>query len=101
MALTKEIAGFTVFLPIDTDEPDRIPLAPRLATLYGKRLGFLSNTKDNVDHLFADIETHLQSAYAIHSVVHRRKAHFAVQAPRAMLEELHQQCDAVIVAAGA
>ncbi len=101
MAATREIAGFTVFLPIDTDEPERFPLAPRLATLHGKRLGFLSNTKDNVDHLFADIQAHLQRTYALHSVVHRCKDHFAVQAPRPLLEELHQQCDAVIVAAGA
>jgi hypothetical protein len=101
MAQTQEIAGFTVFLPIDTDEPDRIYPALRLATLHGKRIGFLSNSKDNVDYLFADIQAYLQKTYAIRSAVHRRKAHFAVQAPRAMLEDLHQQCDAVIVAAGA
>jgi hypothetical protein len=101
MAQEKVIAGLTVLLPTDTEEPGRLAPAPRLPTFHGKRIGFLSNTKDNVDHLFAGIQAHLQAAYTLQGVVHLCKAHFAVRAPLAMLEQLHRDCDAVIVAAGA
>lgn len=101
MAQEKIIAGLCVLLPTDDDGPVTIPSAPRLGTFSGKRIGFLSNTKDNVEHLFADLEAHLRATYALQSVVHRTKAHFAVRAPQALLAELHHECDAVIVAAGA
>jgi hypothetical protein len=101
MAQMKVIAGFTVLLPTDDDERGRILAAPRLETLREKRIGFLNNTKDNVDRLFAGIQAQMEGAYALGKVVHRAKAHFSTRAPREMLEELHRECDAVIVAAGA
>jgi hypothetical protein len=101
MAQTKVIAGFTVLLPTDEDDRGRIRAAPRLDTFRDKRIGFLNNTKDNVDRLFAGIQAHLEAAYRVGKVVHRSKAHFSARAPREMLEELHRECDAVIVAAGA
>ncbi|MGQ4808452.1 hypothetical protein NKDENANG_01835 [Candidatus Entotheonellaceae bacterium PAL068K] len=101
MVQEKVIAGLTVLLPTDDEEPAAAPAAPRLATFDGKVIGFLSNTKDNVEPLFVGIQQHLQGAHRVKGVVHRTKTHFAVRAPQDMLEELHQQCDAVIVAAGA
>jgi hypothetical protein len=101
MAQTKTIAGFTVLLPTDEDERGRLAAAPRLDAVRAKRIGFLNNTKDNVDRLFAGIQAQMEAAYAVGKVVHRSKAHFSTPAPREMLEELHRECDAVIVAAGA
>ena len=101
MAQEKIIAGLRVLLPTDDDMPVTMLAAPRLGTFSGKRIGFLSNTKDNVAPLFADIEAHLRAMYALQGIVHRTKAHFAVRAPQALLAELHDECDAVIVAAGA
>lgn len=95
------IAGFEVFLPTDDEARAGVQPAPRLDTFHGKRIGFLSNTKDNVDHLFAGIHAQLAAHYSLQCVVQRAKAHFAVRAPQALLEALHQDCDAVIVAAGA
>ena len=101
MAQTKEIAGFTIVLPIDEEPPDLTPIAPRLDTFDGKVIGFLSNTKDNVDHLFADMQAQLEAAYMPQGVIHRRKEHFAAPAARDIIEALHRDCDVVFTAAGA
>ena len=101
MAQAHEIAGLTILLPIDEEPPDIIATAPRLETFDDKVVGFLSNTKDNVDHLYADMQAQLESDYRPRKVVHRSKDHFAANAAPDLLAALHRECDAVIVAAGA
>ena len=101
MPLQKEIAGMTILLPIDEEPPDIISIAPRLQTFDGKVVGFLSNTKDNVNHLFAAMQAQLEADYNPREVLHRAKGHFAANAPGDLLAELHRECDAVITAAGA
>lgn len=101
MALTKEIAGLTIVLPIDEEPPDIVPIAPRLDTFDDKVVGFLSNTKDNVDHLLADMQAQLEASYRPRGVIHRAKEHFAANAADDLLAALHRECDAVIAAAGA
>jgi hypothetical protein len=101
MALQKEVAGLTILLPIDEEPPDIMPIAPRLDTFDRKVVGFLSNTKDNVDHLFAAMQAQLEANYRPRDVMHRAKAHFAANASAELLAELHRACDVVIVAAGA
>ncbi len=101
MALQKEIAGMTILLPIDEEPPDIVPIALRLETFDGKVVGFLSNTKDNVNHLFADMQAQLEANYNPRGVIHRSKDHFAANASRDLLEDMHRECDAVIAAAGA
>ena len=101
MVTRTTVAGLTVLLPTDDDPRERIAAAPRLDSFRGKRIGCLNNTKDNVDRLFAGIQSRLESAYPVGRVVHRSKAHFSSRAPRELLEELHRECDAVITAAGA
>jgi hypothetical protein len=101
MALQKEIAGLTIWLPIDEEPPDMLPIAPRLDTFDHKVVGFLSNTKDNVDHLFAAMQAQLEAHYQPRGVMHRAKEHFAANASGDLLAELHRECDVVITAAGA
>ena len=101
MALQKEIAGMTIWLPIDEEPPDVIAIAPRLHTFDDKVVGFLSNTKDNVEALFLDMQAELEANYRPRGVVHRAKGHFAANADEALLAEMHRECDAVIAAAGA
>lgn len=91
----------TYLLPIDEEPPDLTPIAPRLDTFDGKVIGFLSNTKDNVDLLFAAMRAQLEAAYAPKGVIHCSKDHFAAPAARDMIEALHRDCDAVLTAAGA
>jgi hypothetical protein len=101
MAQTIEIAGLTLLLPIDEEPPDLTPIAPRLDTFDDKVIGFLSNTKDNVDHLFADIQAQLETDYAPKRVIYRAKAHFAAPASHELIAALHRDCDVVLTAAGA
>jgi hypothetical protein len=101
MVTRMTVAGLTVLLPTDDDPRERIAAAPRLDRFHGKRIGFLNNTKDNVDRLFAGIQARLERGYPVGRVIHRSKAHFSSRAPRELLEELHRECDAVITAAGA
>lgn len=101
MALQKEVAGLTILLPIDEEPPDIVPIAPRLETFDDKVIGFLSNTKDNVNHLFAAMQAQLEAHYRPRGVIHRSKGHFAANAPGDLLAALHRECDAVITAAGA
>ena len=101
MALREEVAGLTILLPIDEEPPDVMPIAPRLETFDGKVVGFLSNTKENVAHLFAVMQAQLEAEFRPRGVVHRAKGHFAANAAVELLAAMHDECDAVIVAAGA
>ena len=100
MAQERMIAGLPVLLPIDEEPKERFATAPRLDTFDGKVVGFLNNTKDNVEELFSDIQALLAAAYNPKGVARRAKPHFAHPAPPVLLDALHRECDAVIVAAG-
>ncbi len=100
MATKTIIDGETFVLPIDDEVGEVYGLSPAMDSLHGKVIGFLNNSKDNVDHLFVAIEAQLQAVWKPRRVVHRVKERFSVPAPTAMLQELHAECDAVIVAAG-
>lgn len=94
------IAGVEVLTPIDEDKPPEHMPAPRLTTLNGKVLGFLGNTKENLEVLFDIIQGELSHKYALREVIRRQKVHYAVRAPLSLLEELAKTCDAVIVGVG-
>ncbi|MBI3325456.1 MAG: hypothetical protein HYZ81_01965 [Nitrospinae bacterium] len=100
MSPTLTIGGVDVLIPIDEDKPPEHMPAPRLATLHGKVLGFLDNTKENLAALFDIIQRELARQYALKEVIRRQKAHYAMRAPLSLLEELAKTCDAVIVGVG-
>jgi hypothetical protein len=100
MSATLTIDGVDVLLPIDEQRPPEQMPAPRLTTLDGKVLGFLGNTKENLEELFDVIRGELSRKYGLKEVIRRQKTHYAVRAPLALLEELAKTCDAVIVGVG-
>jgi hypothetical protein len=70
--------------------------APGLpATLEGRTVGFLDNTKANFDRLVAEMGGLLRERLGIGGIVHRRKANVAIPAPREILEDLAKRCDLV------
>lgn len=89
-----------VLSPEAIAKPPKAGLAPRVDRLDGKRIGFLNNTKSNVDILFDRIEEILSERYRIASVVRTRKANAAVPAPADVIERLVGECDVVITASG-
>jgi hypothetical protein len=89
-----------VLSPEAVAKPPQAGLAPRADRLDGKRIGFLNNTKSNVDLLFDRIEELLSERYRIAGVVRTRKANAAVPAPAGVIDQLVSECDVVITASG-
>ena len=79
---------------------DTRPLAPRQMDLRGKRIGILDNTKSNADILLLRLADLLRQQYGAAAVVHRRKAHAAIGAPEALLDDMALQCDVVLLGSG-
>ena len=85
--------------PVGTKRRVRTPIAPRLKSLAGARVGLLDNTKKNADRLLSALAEMLQRDYGVADVLSRRKIGSSPGAPDAMIEEL-AQCDAVLNAYG-
>ena len=86
------------------------PVAPCLTTaqasryaldqLAGKVIGFIDNSKPNFSFLADDLSDLLVSKYRVASVVKRRKRSASQGATEAVMNELVEQCDAVITGSG-
>lgn len=85
--------------PVGVRVSERHPIAPRLQTLKGARLGLLDNTKKNADRLLAAAGAILMRDHGVAEVVSRRKVSSSPAAPEEMIDEL-AGCDAVINAYG-
>ena len=87
--------GFVLYDP--TAEPRAVasPLAPRLASLGGKRAGILDNGKANAGTLMLAIVDHLRERYGVTEVVKREKP--VAGPPRPEVVDALAQCDFVLV----
>jgi len=74
--------------------------AQRPATLAGKVLGLLDNTKEHGDVILETIAGALRERHGIARVVTRRKEHYSRQAPDSLIEQLAQEADVVVCALG-
>lgn len=75
-------------------------VAPRPDDLSGKSVGLLANGKRNADRFLDILADLLAERYSLKEVVVRNKGDASSPAPDAMLDELAQLCDAVIVGVG-
>lgn len=96
-ALAALAGRWKLVLPFDPTVEERVRLAPRPATLDGKRIGLLNNTKGNADHLLERIALRLRERYAITDFVRLTKPIFSRVAPDEQLAQL-RECDLVITA---
>ena len=70
--------------------------APDLpASLTGRTVGFLDNSKANFDKLVIEMGALLRERFGVAGLVHRKKATVAIPAPREIIEELVKECDVV------
>ena len=78
------------------------PQASRTAldTLAGKVIGFIDNSKPNFVHLVDDLAELLTTRYGVARVIKHRKRSASMGASEALLNELAEQCDAVITGSG-
>jgi hypothetical protein len=71
-----------------------------LDALAGKTVGFIDNSKPNFHHLVDDLAELLMSRYGVSKVIKRAKRTASNGAPEALVQELAEQCDAVITGSG-
>lgn len=71
-----------------------------LDTLAGKTIGFIDNSKPNFNHLVDDLAALLLAKHGTSSVIKRRKRSASQGASEAMMNELVEQCDAIVTGSG-
>jgi hypothetical protein len=74
--------------------------AAALSGLSGKVIGFIDNAKPNFQYLVDDLSQLLIEKHGVAGVVKRRKRSASQGAPDAVMNELVEQCDAVITGSG-
>jgi predicted GTPase len=75
-------------------------LAPRLASLHGKRVGLLDNSKNRAGQLLDAVAAILQAQYGCTSVMRHRKPSASKPAAPEVLSEFAKTCDLVLVGVG-
>ena len=73
--------------------------APRLPTLEGKTVGFISNGKEGTKGFFAHLTAILREEYGVAKVVARTKTNYSAPADKHIADEI-KQWDAVISGIG-
>jgi hypothetical protein len=89
----------TVLDPTGESATSPSPLAPRLASLAGRRIGVLDNRKANADRLLDLVEDSLRTRCGAEVVVRHQKPDFSRLAAPDILDDL-SACDAVITGVG-
>ena len=87
-----------VYDPTADEEKSQEQLAPRLASLDGKIVGLLDNTKDLVDTLLNEVQVQLQKDFPHAEFRYFRKDSVS-GAPPGLMEQV-AQCNAVVTAVG-
>ena len=100
MSAMKEMDSFVMLKPTLKLSIDRLAMAPRLGTLDGKTIGLLWNGRMFGDLLLKMLVELLGQRFKLAGVIERKKLHINTKAPKDVLEELADKCDAVITALG-
>jgi hypothetical protein len=73
--------------------------APRLTSLKGKTIGFISNGKEGTAGYFAHLDRMLRDEFGVADVVFRRKANYSAPAGAAIVDEI-KKWQAVVTGVG-
>jgi hypothetical protein len=90
---------FRVLDPTPGTAPPVGKLAPRLDTLEGKTVGFVSNGKEGTKAFFRHLEQMLKDDYGVAKVVLRTKTNYSAPADAHIADEM-KSWDAVISGLG-
>ena len=90
---------FRVLDPTPEMAPPVGQLAPRLATLEGKTIGFISNGKEGTKGFFAHLDRMLREEHRVAKVVSRTKSNYSAPADAHIVAEI-KNWDAVISGIG-
>jgi len=84
----------------EADPKDR-PLVPGLETLDGKTIGIIDNGQANSTTMFEELAKLLQENFRTKEVIFKTKPTHMQGAPKPIMEEILNRCDAVITGLGA
>ena len=62
--------------------------APRLSSLKGKTIGFISNGKEGTAGFFHHLDRMLRDEFGVADIVYRRKANYSAPAGAAIVDEI-------------
>lgn len=96
--LKQTIGGVSVYVPTGAVSNGEKPLAPRLTSLVGARLGILDNCKEFADVVLSGVADVLRRDYGVAEVTIWRKEYLGIPSPYA--EKMAAHCDAVINGVG-
>ena len=88
-------SGIVLYDPTAEPRVVSLPLAPRLASLAGKRAGILDNGKANAGTLMLAVVERLKERHGVVEVVRRQKP--VAGPPRPEIVEALAACDFVLV----
>ena len=87
--------------PRGTINPKDRPLAPAVETLEGKVIGIIDNGQSNSTTMFQELAKLILEKFHPKEVLFRTKPTHMQGAPKPMMEEIVDRCDAVITGLGA
>jgi len=87
--------------PRGSVNPEDRPLMPGLDTLEGKVIGIIDNGQSNSTTMFQELAQLIRERFQPAEVIFRTKPTHMQGAPKTMMEELINRCDAVITGLGA
>ncbi len=76
---------------LDPTNETAVPLgqiAPRLTSLAGKRVGFISNGKQGTKGFFTHLDRLLREQFGVADVVMRQKSNYSAPADRDIVDEI-------------
>jgi hypothetical protein len=79
-----------VLNPTNETVPLAGTLAPRLASLAGATVGFISNGKEGTQGFFRHLEQVLRDEYRVANVVRRTKSNYSAPADAPIVEEMRR-----------
>jgi hypothetical protein len=94
----QKIGGVGVYVPTGAVDTAAKPLAPRLKTLRGARIGILDNCKEFADLVLRGVADVLQRDYGVKEAKIWRKDYLGK--PSVFAAEMAAGCDAVINGVG-
>lgn len=92
------VEGVRVYVPTGATHARLQPLAPRLQSLKGARIGILDNCKEFADIVLHGVADVLQHQHGVADIKFWQKAYLGIASPYAL--DMATQCDAVINGVG-
>jgi len=93
---TVGMATIDVLSPAAVMTGNAVPLATRVATLEGRVVGLLNNSKSGTRPFLDRVEELLQSEHGVSRIIRYDKKAAALPVPDEMLEAATRECDVVI-----